>query len=160
MSLWLLWPLPGSGHHTLPAPLDCSPSRNSTPASKQVVGYLPRAAWRQEDEHCIFSGSQLGFSSSFQNDTSTHTLSPGGKLPHSQPSSLSFGVGQTPATFCQGGCYVSLATGMSWEEGEGGRGSVDWLIPQITPAPPSAACPLKELLLNSKLVRRVNHQRK
>lgn len=35
-----------------------------------------------------------------------------------------------------------------------------WLIPQITPAPPSAACPLKEPLLNSKLVKRVNCQRK
>lgn len=37
---------------------------------------------------------------------------------------------------------------------------MSWLIPQITPAPPSAACPLKERLLNSKLVKRVNRQRK
>lgn len=34
------------------------------------------------------------------------------------------------------------------------------LIPQIMPAPPAAACPLKELLLNSKLVKRVSRQRK
>lgn len=43
-------PLPGSGHHSLPAPMDCSSSENYTPASGRTVSHLPRIAGRQEDE--------------------------------------------------------------------------------------------------------------
>lgn len=102
----------------------------------------------------------MGFSSRWQNNTPSHTLSLGSKPPQGQPLSLSLGVSQNPAMSCKGMTSVSIATGTSWKEEEGERGSTCWRTSQITPAPPSAACPLKEMLLNSKVVKRVGHRRK
>lgn len=104
-------PLPGSGHRTLTGACHWTAAQAGVPlpSLNRTLGHHSTVTWRQEDERFFFSGSQLGFSSRFQNDTPRQTLSPGGKPspspslpPRGQPSSLSSGVDQTPATSCQG----------------------------------------------------------
>lgn len=73
-------PLPGSGRHILTSARHWTVAQAGIPLPppNRATGHHFRAAWRQEDERFIFSGSQLVSSSKFQNDTPTQTLHPGG----------------------------------------------------------------------------------
>lgn len=105
------------------------------------------------------SESCLGFSGRLLNDTPIQTLSPGGKpspslsLPPQGQRHLSPPMwARTPATSCQGLVLCVLSNRCIL----GGRrmwGSTSCLTLQVMPTPPSAACPLKEQLLNSQVVK-------
>lgn len=73
-------PLPGSGHHSLPAPRTAA-KRELHSSLGQDRQSPPQSRWEAGGRtlQLIFSGGQLGFSSRLQNDTPSHTLGLGSK---------------------------------------------------------------------------------
>lgn len=131
----------------------------------RAVGYLSGSPTEAEDEHFIFSGSQLGFSSRFQRDTpprlsaqETSQVPPFLSLPGVNHISL-LHCGQNPSHILSGCCGVSLATDTSQKRKEEAR--QHRLVNGTDHANPSfRSSPLRGTIVEQQSSRRVGHERK